>query len=184
MCLPIHPSTHSHSQQVIVNGGFFFANLFSFFHPTPLAIATPPELLPYGWTSTDLWSAPLITGLYALLTHAQPFWADAHALTLHFITGADKPPQPVDPDVARAACALILAGMFAGRTVKNFSGQWNRDANKAIQRAFLPSLRLGNTLTISFARQGQDPVESAHDRILCLSFLLCRYLKYRVHSVF
>ncbi|KIM57241.1 hypothetical protein SCLCIDRAFT_10511 [Scleroderma citrinum Foug A] len=39
---------------IIVNVGFFLTNLFSFFLPTPLALTTPSELLPYGWTTTDL----------------------------------------------------------------------------------------------------------------------------------
>ena len=64
------------------NGGFFFTNLLSFFHPYALTLTTPTEILPYGWTTTDLWCAPLVTGLYAFLTHAQPFWADAHGVAL------------------------------------------------------------------------------------------------------
>ena len=64
------------------NGGFFLTNLLSFFQPYPLTLTTPTELLPGGWTTTDLWCAPLVTGLYAFLTHAQPFWADAHGVAL------------------------------------------------------------------------------------------------------
>ena len=37
----------------MANSGFFVANLFSFFHPGPLAVTTPPELLSYGWTTAD-----------------------------------------------------------------------------------------------------------------------------------
>jgi hypothetical protein len=113
-------------------------NLFSFLKPTPLSLSTPPELLPYGWTSTDLWSAPLVTALYALLTHAQPFWAEAHTLLAHFffLSGAAASTHgngegknvrvlvdAVDPEVARAACAAVLVAMFVGRAVKNFGGQ-------------------------------------------------------------
>ncbi|KAH9001573.1 hypothetical protein EDB92DRAFT_77653 [Lactarius akahatsu] len=54
---------------IMPNGGPFFANLFSLLRPTPMQVSTPPELLPYGWTATDLWAAPLVTGLYATLTH-------------------------------------------------------------------------------------------------------------------
>jgi hypothetical protein len=32
-----------------------------------------------------------------------------------------KPVEALDPETARALCAVILAGMFATRTVKNFS---------------------------------------------------------------
>ncbi|KIM87427.1 hypothetical protein PILCRDRAFT_3899 [Piloderma croceum F 1598] len=102
--------------------------MFSSFDPTPLTLTTPPELRPYGWTTTDLWCAPLITGLYALLTHAQPFWADLHVLVVsifwgHFNDRGSKPTiEAVDPEVARAICTLVLIGMFATRAVKNFAG--------------------------------------------------------------
>ena len=88
-------------------------------NPGGLALQTPPELLPYGWTTADLWCAPLVTGLYALLTHAQPFWAELHTT----IAGAQldgKFAEPVDPASARALCAVLLAVLFSGRTVKNF----------------------------------------------------------------
>ncbi|KIK54530.1 hypothetical protein GYMLUDRAFT_48655 [Collybiopsis luxurians FD-317 M1] len=117
---------------VATNGGFFLTNLFSFMNPTPLALQTPPELQPYGWTTADLWCAPLITGLYALLTHAQPFWAESHTL-LTVLMGAGsqgKSVEPVDPATARALCAVLLACLFTGRTVKNFTNVFNRPALK------------------------------------------------------
>lgn len=93
-------------------------------HPTPLALATPAELHPYGWTTTDLWSAPLVTGVYATLTHAQPFWADLHAVLAGALggaggAGADKI-APVDPETARAACALVLVALFGSRAARKF----------------------------------------------------------------
>jgi len=107
------------------NGGFFLTNLFSFLNPTPIAIQTPPELQPYGWTATDLWCAPLITGLYALLTHAQPFWADAHNVLSGVLGGAASTKsggvEALDPHVARAVCVVVLTTLFVGRTVKNFA---------------------------------------------------------------
>ncbi|KAK0458534.1 uncharacterized protein EV420DRAFT_1542954 [Desarmillaria tabescens] len=112
---------------VAANGGFFLTNLFSFIHPTPLMLQTPPELLPYGWTTADLWCAPAITGLYALLTHVQPFWAEAHTFIVDLLNGgivSGKAVEPVDNDTARAVCAVLLAGLFAGRTVKNFRHLW------------------------------------------------------------
>ncbi|KAG5634534.1 hypothetical protein H0H81_001633 [Sphagnurus paluster] len=107
------------------NTGFFFVNMFSLLAPTPYTVTTPPELQSYGWMTADLWCAPVITGLYALLTHAQPFWADMHSLLVVLMGGASsaKAVQPVDPETARAVCALLLAGLFTGRTVKNF-GVW------------------------------------------------------------
>ncbi|KAJ2972081.1 hypothetical protein NUW54_g12351 [Trametes sanguinea] len=82
------------------NAGFFFTNMFSFFQPYALRLTTPTEFLPYGWTTTDLWCAPLITGLYAFLTHAQPFWADAHNVALGWLgqtSGVEKV-AAVDPE--------------------------------------------------------------------------------------
>ena len=105
------------------NTGFFVVNLFSFLQPTALTLTTPPELQPYGWTTTDLWCAPLITGLYALLTHAQPFWADAHAVAFGWLGSSAKSTDglaPLDPEMARAVCTLVLAGLFTTRAVKNF----------------------------------------------------------------
>jgi len=103
------------------NGGFFFTNLFSFLQPYALTFTTPSELLPYGWTTTDIWAAPLVTGLYALLTHAQPFWADVHSAAVRAVgvSTAEKV-APVDPEVARALCAALLAGMFVTRTWKTY----------------------------------------------------------------
>ncbi|KAF8831824.1 hypothetical protein HHX47_DHR1001072 [Lentinula edodes] len=113
---------------VAANGGFFLTNLFSFMNPTPLALQTPPELQAYGWTTADLWCAPLVTGIYALLTHAQPFWAESHTLVTELLgmSVQGKPVEPVDPETARAFCALILACLFSGRTVKNFTNYFNR----------------------------------------------------------
>ncbi|OCH90652.1 hypothetical protein OBBRIDRAFT_793093 [Obba rivulosa] len=108
---------------LITNGGFLLVNAFSFLQPYALTFATPPELLPYGWTTTDLWCAPLVTALYALLTHAQPFWAGAHAVALGWLgagpVGAEAV-AAVDPESARATCAAVLAVLFTTRAYKNF----------------------------------------------------------------
>ncbi|TFY78152.1 hypothetical protein EWM64_g5856 [Hericium alpestre] len=42
---------------ITANAGPFFTSAFSLLHPTPINLTTPPELLPYGWTATDLWIA-------------------------------------------------------------------------------------------------------------------------------
>ncbi|PSS32031.1 hypothetical protein PHLCEN_2v2208 [Hermanssonia centrifuga] len=122
---------------VTANTGFFVVNFLSFLQPYSLTLSTPPEMLPYGWTTLDLWCAPLITGLYALLTHAQPFWAEAHSTLLGFLGAASVDADglvkaaPVDPEVARAACAAILAVMFSVRTAKNLGGDlWKPKAEK------------------------------------------------------
>lgn len=110
------------SIQVTANGGFFITNLFSFFHPYALTLTTPTEFLPYGWTTTDLWCAPLITGLYAFLTHAQPFWADAHSVALGWLGSANGGEKiaALDEETARAVCVVVLAALFTTRAAKNF----------------------------------------------------------------
>ncbi|KAI0818497.1 hypothetical protein BC629DRAFT_1278784 [Irpex lacteus] len=113
---------------VTANAGFFVVNLFSFLQPYALSLSTPPELLPYGWTTTDLWCAPLITGLYATLTHAQPFFADLHSVLFGWLGAASTDADgfvkvaPMDPEYARAFCALVLTGLFGARTLKTFGG--------------------------------------------------------------
>jgi len=140
LCDLIPPAVVQHSSPAIANSpwtllvvslatanaGFFFTNTFSLLSPTSLTVKTPPELQSYGWTTTDLWCAPAITGLYALLTHAQPFWVDVHAALAGILGHASvtKGIEPADPEVARAVCALLLAGLFTGRTMMNF-GLWD-----------------------------------------------------------
>ncbi|KAG2040224.1 hypothetical protein BDR03DRAFT_915831 [Suillus americanus] len=119
------------SSLVITNGGFFITNMFSFMEPTPLTLTTPDELKPYGWTATDIWSAPLITGLYALLTHAQPFWAEFHGVISTAFGGGKV--DPMDPESARALCALILAVLFSTRAAKNFGLIWKKSVAEKIK---------------------------------------------------
>lgn len=116
------------------NGGPFFTNLFSLLHPTQMQVSTPPELLPYGWTATDLWAAPLVTGLYATLTHAQPFFAYLHTLLFAFLSplglaylsdaSAKSPKQnvvvPLEANTARAACAVVLCALYVNRAVRTY----------------------------------------------------------------
>ncbi|KAI0279825.1 hypothetical protein BGY98DRAFT_1095902 [Russula aff. rugulosa BPL654] len=122
---------------IVANAGPFFVNIFSLLQPTPMAVITPPELLPYGWTATDLWVAPLVTGLYATLTHAQPFFAHLHALLFSFFSPFGLAPlsfqyaTPGSPDPegvvipleaadARAVCVLVLSALFGLRAVRTF----------------------------------------------------------------
>jgi hypothetical protein len=101
--------------------------------PAGYALTTPTELRAYGWTTIDLWCAPVTTGLYAFLTHAQPFWADLHRLLLQTMmpyatenadtVGApEKLPiaEPLDHESARAICAVFLTTLFVTRTVRTF----------------------------------------------------------------
>ena len=124
----------------MANGGPFFSNLLSLLRPTPIEVATPPELLPYGWTATDAWSAPLVTGLYATLTHAQPFFTSLHTLLYVFFwpfglarlsdttkklgLGGSTPPHqsvaPVDHETARAVCAIVLCALNVNRAMRAY----------------------------------------------------------------
>ncbi|KAF8205759.1 hypothetical protein K438DRAFT_1715522 [Mycena galopus ATCC 62051] len=120
------------------NGGFFLTNLLSFLNPTPIAVQTPPELEPYGWTATDLWCAPLVTGIYALLTHAQPFWADLHTVLSGILGGGAATKsgtvEALDTDSARAVCVVILTTLFVTRTVKNFAPEVWKGAVGPVKR--------------------------------------------------
>jgi hypothetical protein len=157
----------------------------SFLQPGPLTLTTPAEMLPYGWTTTDLWCAPLVTGLYALLTHAQPFWAEAHGALASFLnfSPADLSPekspgvQPLDAETARAACAAVLGVLFVTRAVKNYGGEyarsWQAKRNvrvvskhgTSVSRS-LPRVHRSDTLLClyrkesvgRFRRQDQNPV--------------------------
>lgn len=99
-------------------------------HPRGWYLATPAELKSYGWTTVDLWAAPLITGLTALLTHAQPFWTFLHLS----LVGLSRPlaiqnmdetlVKPWSIEDARAFGAVVLWVLFASRTVKNLGITW------------------------------------------------------------
>lgn len=165
--------------------------MLSFLHPTPLALQTPPELQPYGWTTTDLWCAPLITGLYALLTHAQPFWAEAHVFIINLMGGSvdfgrghEKEVAPVDPEVARAVCAAVLSILFAARTVKNFSGPTmpslegarEQRSKKTLKRSRFPATFEMNVLICqSYRWEGQDPIAKTIQDQFNPHFHLLRY---------
>lgn len=112
---------------------------------------------PYGWTTVDIWCAPLITGLYAFLTHAQPFWADIHNVLSELLGMQVEGKQvlPLDPEVARANCALILALLFSGRVLNRFGFlKFISSPSKSI-RHFSPN---GYKLCDS-NRRGQDAVK-------------------------
>ena len=122
----------------MANGGPFFSNLLSLLRPTPIEVATPPELLPYGWTATDFWAAPLVTGLYATLTHAQPFFTSLHTLLYAFFwpfglarlsdattksgssAGHHQSVAPVDHETARAVCAIVLCALNVNRAMRAY----------------------------------------------------------------
>jgi hypothetical protein len=136
------------------NGGPFISNLFSLLRPTSIEVATPPELLPYGWTATDFWSAPLVAGLYATLTHAQPFFTYLHALLYVFFWPFGLAPlskigiasgqrqqaiAAVDHDTARAVCAIVLCALNVNRAMRaygpGYKAMITQVANAAVNTA-------------------------------------------------
>ncbi|KIK36932.1 hypothetical protein CY34DRAFT_810855 [Suillus luteus UH-Slu-Lm8-n1] len=121
------------SSLVIANEGFFITSMFSFLEPTSLTLTTPAAIKPYGWTVTDFWCAPFITGLYALLTHAQPFWAELHSVISTVLGNTGDKVGPMDPEAARTLCAIILAGMFSTRTAKNYGLVWKQGVAEKIK---------------------------------------------------
>ncbi|KAG2041955.1 hypothetical protein BDR03DRAFT_990922 [Suillus americanus] len=88
--------------------GFTRAMLLCDLIPLPVMIS--------GWTATDIWSAPLITSLDALLTHAEPFWAELHGVISTALGG----------ESVRALCVLILAVLLSTRTANNFGLIWKK----------------------------------------------------------
>jgi hypothetical protein len=102
----------------------------------------------------DLWVAPLITGLYALLTQAQSVWIPYHHHVVHKIghstmfgaieyanittetdeeTWVDVIPsiKPMGHTDARSICALILAALFLYRAIVNFGIDWVKNSAAA-----------------------------------------------------
>jgi hypothetical protein len=122
--------------------------MLSLLSPAPMSLKTPAELLPSGWTSTDLWIAPLATALFATLTHAQPFFTALHAALFSFFSpvglanvsyvGAQGKGKlvAVDPDAARGVCVLLLAACFVKRAITTFGGPNNSgESNTEDERA-------------------------------------------------
>jgi hypothetical protein len=127
-----------------------------------MTLTTPPELLPYGWTATDLWIAPLVTGLYATLTHAQPFFVHLHALLFSFFSplglaplssksnGSEGTVVPLDVNDARAVCVLVLSALFSLRAVRSFGLGTARP--EPVRAAFVTSAPM-STLSTSEGEQ-------------------------------
>ncbi|KAF8595978.1 hypothetical protein BDV93DRAFT_548585 [Ceratobasidium sp. AG-I] len=117
------------TSELLTNGGFFFVNLLNMLDPRGWRLdRTPPEVLPWGWTTVDLWSAPAITALWATLTHfqgaqSQSIWTDIHTsyVVASGSSGLAEEKQPVAPDAwshsdARALCIAVLITLFVART--------------------------------------------------------------------
>ena len=66
----------------------------------------------------DLWAAPLITCLYALLTCGQPCWVPAHRAVMSWLGRVfEEKPKGVDDLTAQAICALVMIAMFSWRAL-------------------------------------------------------------------
>ena len=64
----------------------------------------------------------MVTGIYSLLTHPQPFWGTAHAVIFGWLGSGEEKLAPVDYEVARAACTVVLMVLFSTRAVKTYGG--------------------------------------------------------------
>ncbi|KAF8325802.1 uncharacterized protein EI90DRAFT_2999708 [Cantharellus anzutake] len=113
------------------NVGFFIVNVFSMLDPVGWNVNVPPELRPWGWTTMDLWIAPLGTAIYATATQSQAFWTRLPALILG-ILNVDPAVQseldaklltvmPLSNDDGRSVCFLVVATLFTLRALYNFS---------------------------------------------------------------
>lgn len=66
----------------------------------------------------DLWAAPLITCLYALLTCGQPCWVPAHRAVMRWLGQVfEEKPKGVDELTAQAICALVMVILFSWRAL-------------------------------------------------------------------
>jgi len=63
-----------------------------------------------------------VTAIYSLLTHTQPFWGTAHAAIFGWLGSGDEKLAPVDREIARAACTVVLIILFSARAVKKYGG--------------------------------------------------------------
>jgi len=162
---------------IVPNGGLFISNLFSLLRPTPLEVATPPELLPYGWTATDFWSAPLVTGLYATLTHAQPFFTYLHTLLYAFFwpfglarlsdvttKSAGSPGQravaPVDHETARAFCAIVLCALNVNRAMRAYGPGYSAIISQVVNAASSSATAKTATLPASSVDEEEEKNEN------------------------
>jgi len=134
---------------IMANGGFFLVNFFQMLSPYGWHIKTPPEFLPGGWRTMDLWVAPLITGVHAFLTQSQAAWITYHRYvvdkvgsstvfgTLEYTVtengelGHSVVPtiKPMGEAEARSICALVLCALFAYRAIINFGIDWARSSD-------------------------------------------------------
>ncbi|PVF98314.1 hypothetical protein CPB86DRAFT_758712 [Serendipita vermifera] len=143
------------SSLFLANAGFFFVNTFQMLSPYGFHMKTPPEFLPGGWRTMDLWVAPLITGLYALLTQAQSVWIPYHHQVVHkighstlfgtiewanittkidddtWVEDSFSTIRPMGHTDARSVCALILAVLFLYRAIVNFGIDWAKNTAAA-----------------------------------------------------
>ncbi|CAE6467937.1 unnamed protein product [Rhizoctonia solani] len=134
---------------ILTNGGFFFVNLLNMLDPSGWKVdRTPPEVLPWGWTAVDLWTAPVITALWASLIHwrssqDQPFWADIHSGYLNWGTSKQSDEKSVALKAwthsdARSLCIVILVTLFVLRTWWNMGPLPSFKAKKSLPSSPVP----------------------------------------------
>jgi hypothetical protein len=156
---------------IMANGGFFLVNVFQMLSPYGWHVKTPPEFLPGGWRTMDLWIAPLITGVNALLTQSQAAWIPYHRHIVqrvgrstmfgaleYAVTESRESKGSVVADIkpmgeveARSICALVLCALFAYRAVINFGIDWacTSDALRVKRKRIIRSSKYHCCLPVS-----------------------------------
>lgn len=151
---------------VLANGGFFLINFFQMLSPYGYHVRTPPEFRTAGWTTMDLWIAPLITALYAILTHTQPFWVPIHTIFIKQVSRKTllfgrvllvsdmvendegewseilkEYVKPMGKEEARSVLAILVCLLFAYRAIVNFGLEWVRMKRKKMIKTREYSIR-------------------------------------------
>lgn len=113
----------------------------------------------------DLWCAPTITGLYALLTHAQPFWGEVHTVLMQLLGGSvdSKQAEPLDPETARALCAMVLSVMFTSRTVNNSFGSYSKTLGQKKQGMHQHIIMHRSLIIFDRRAEGEDSVNKVRE---------------------
>jgi hypothetical protein len=87
----------------------------------------------------DLWVAPLITCLYALLTCGQPCWVPAHRAVMRWLGRVfEEKPKGVDELTAQAICALVLIALFSWRALATHGPVQVKDVERRRPEEMVP----------------------------------------------
>ncbi|EJT99368.1 hypothetical protein DACRYDRAFT_23921 [Dacryopinax primogenitus] len=122
---------------LLANGGFFLVTSASMLSPQGWKPSTPTELRPYGWTAVDLWSAGLVTSIFAIMTRSQPWWGWVYDVLFNTYCAIapgvwQVEEAPIfDTDKARSICLLLLIIQFSARAMWNHSSPYIKTLGRA-----------------------------------------------------